>query len=78
MNFFKLISECSWLKFIDFIILNVSGGRFIVTHGTGDLYIRNIRPEDGLKRFACATSNSLTGERKLSESISLTIKGDID
>ena len=61
-----------------FLFFHLTGGRFIVTHGSGDLYIRNIRPEDALKRFACATSNTLTGERKLSESISLTIKGDFD
>lgn len=53
----------------------ITGGRYIVTSGHGDLFIRSVRPDDAMKRFSCLTTNSLTGERKLSESVALSIKG---
>lgn len=43
--------------------------------GHADLCIRNVRPDDATKRFTCMTTNTLTGERKLSEAVSLSIKG---
>lgn len=59
------------------MLKNFTGGRYIVTSGNGDLCIRNVRPDDALKRFTCMATNSLTGERKLSEAVSLSIKGKI-
>lgn len=53
-------------------------GRYIVMSGSNDLYIRNVRTDDAVKRFSCVTINSLTGERKISETVLLTIKGDRD
>lgn len=57
------------------LIDTISGGRYIVTSGQSDLCIRNVRPDDASKKFACVTTNTLTGERKLSDAVSLSIKG---
>lgn len=43
--------------------------------GSIDLCIRVVRPEDAAKKFSCLATNILTGERKLSEVVSLSIKG---
>lgn len=51
------------------------GGRYFVTSGTGDLYIRNVRPDDNLKKIACQTTNKISRERKLSEPVYLSVKG---
>lgn len=47
----------------------------MVTNGYGDLFVRNVRAEDGLKQFSCLAVNSLTGERQQSEAVYLGIKG---
>lgn len=52
-----------------------TGGRYIVTSGNIDLCIRVVRPEDASKTFSCLTTNTLTGERKRSDSVMLSIKG---
>lgn len=52
------------------------GGRYIVSTANGDLYVRSVRAEDGLKRFSCMTINSLTGERKSSDSVLLSVRGE--
>jgi hypothetical protein len=52
-----------------------SGGHYMVTNGYGDLFVRNVRAEDGLKQFSCLAVNSLTGERQQSEAVYLDIKG---
>lgn len=51
------------------------GGRYFVTSGTGDLYIRNVRADDNLKKFTCQTTNKISRERKHSEPVYLSIKG---
>lgn len=57
------------------IIKLYTGGRYIVTSGNVDLCIRVVRPEDASKKFTCLTTNTLTGERKLSDVVMLSIKG---
>lgn len=54
---------------------NFTGGRFIAASGHGDLCIRSVRLDDANKGFSCLTTNSLTGEKKLSEAATLSIKG---
>lgn len=61
--------------FLILFLFFLTGGRYIVTSGTGDLYIRNVRSEDSMKRFSCLTVNSLTGEKKLSDPIYLKGNG---
>jgi Down syndrome cell adhesion molecule len=53
----------------------LTGGRYIIMSGNIDLCIRIVRPDDAAKKFSCLTTNTLTGERKLSDVISLSIKG---
>lgn len=50
-------------------------GRYFVTSSTGDLYIRSVKADDNLKKFACQTTNRITRERKISEPVHLSIKG---
>jgi hypothetical protein len=71
---FYLPPECQIIKSFLFF-MPYTGGRFIITNGHKDLCIRVIRPEDAAKKFACLTTNRLTGETKISESVGLTIKG---
>lgn len=73
----KRDNEYLWYfeQFFSSIWLRSTGGRFIITNGHKDLCIRVIRPEDAAKKFACLTTNRLSGETKISESVSLTIKG---
>ncbi|XP_047351251.1 Down syndrome cell adhesion molecule-like protein Dscam2 isoform X6 [Vespa velutina] len=47
-------------------------GRFVVT-SQGDLHIRAVRPEDGRVTYSCLTLHALTGERRKSESATLTV-----
>lgn len=49
-----------------------------MTSTTGDLYIRSVKSEDNLKKFACQTFNKITRERKISEPVHLSAKGIID
>uniref|UniRef100_A0A1S4GPA3 Uncharacterized protein n=1 Tax=Anopheles gambiae TaxID=7165 RepID=A0A1S4GPA3_ANOGA len=53
------------------------GTRYVVTTPGGELCIRNVNEEDRLKRFSCVTVDTLTGERKTSEAILLTLKDNI-
>lgn len=46
-----------------------------MTSTTGDLYIRSVKSEDNLKKFACQTFNKITRERKISEAVHLSVKG---
>lgn len=46
-----------------------------MTSGSVDLCIRSVRPDDATKKFSCLTTNTLTGERKASDVVSLSIKG---
>ncbi|XP_035786671.1 Down syndrome cell adhesion molecule-like protein Dscam2 isoform X3 [Anopheles albimanus] len=50
------------------------GTRYVVTTPGGELCIRNVNEEDRLKRFSCVTVDTLTGERKTSEAVLLTLK----
>lgn len=49
----------------------------MVSSGTGDLYIRSVKSDDNTKKFSCQTTNVLSGERKLSEPVYLSIKGKL-
>lgn len=53
----------------------IIGGRYFVTSGTGDLYIRSIKLDDNLKKFACQTTNKISREQKMSEPVLLSVKG---
>lgn len=61
---------------IFFVHFHSTAGRYGVASGTGNLYIRSVRSEDSLKKFSCEILNILTGERKLSDHVFLTIKGE--
>lgn len=61
--------------FFSFCCLIYSAGRYFVTSGTGDLYIRSVKADDNLKKFSCQTMNKISRERKISEPVYLTIKG---
>lgn len=50
-------------------------GRYFMTSSTGELYIRSVKADDNLKKFACQTTNKITRERKISEPVQLSIKG---
>ncbi|XP_043491862.1 Down syndrome cell adhesion molecule-like protein Dscam2 isoform X4 [Polistes fuscatus] len=68
------LTVTSWFR-DDAILLPGStdtGGRFVVT-SQGDLHIRAVRPEDGRVTYSCLTLHALTGERRRSESASLTV-----
>ncbi|XP_055715988.1 cell adhesion molecule Dscam2 isoform X2 [Phlebotomus papatasi] len=70
------VSVTSWYRGDEVLLPEISdvGGRYSVTLGSNDLYIRSVRSEDGLKEFSCLTINTLTGERKLSDPIFLSVK----
>uniref|UniRef100_A0A182NQ64 Down syndrome cell adhesion molecule-like protein Dscam2 n=1 Tax=Anopheles dirus TaxID=7168 RepID=A0A182NQ64_9DIPT len=51
-----------------------TGTRYVVTAPGGELCIRNVNEEDRLKRFSCVTVDTLTGERKTSEAVLLSLK----
>lgn len=57
------------------VYLYYLAGRYFVTSSTGDLYIRSVKADDNLKKFACQTTNRITRERKISEPVHLSIKG---
>lgn len=57
------------------MMMIITGGRYIVTSGNVDLCMRTVRPDDATKKFSCLATNTLTGERKLSEVVTLSIKG---
>lgn len=63
------------VTYIFYVIL--LAGRYVVTSGTGDLYIRSVKSDDNTKKFSCQTTNILSGERKLSEPVYLSIKGKL-
>ncbi|XP_015187903.1 PREDICTED: Down syndrome cell adhesion molecule-like protein Dscam2 isoform X4 [Polistes dominula] len=68
------LTVTSWFR-DDAILLPGStdtGGRFVVT-SQGDLHIRAVRPEDGRVTYSCLTLHALTGERRRSESATLTV-----
>lgn len=46
-----------------------------MTSGNGDLYIRTVQADDGLKKFSCQTIHKISRERKLSDTIYLSTKG---
>lgn len=54
-----------------------SAGRYAVISGSGDLHIRSVKPDDSLNKFSCVTINSLNGERRLSDAVYLSVKGNI-
>lgn len=75
----RFFRQCSSVIVISthifFYILIKPGGRYFVTSGTGDLYIRSVKIDDKLKMFSCQTMNKVTRERKISEPVYLSIKG---
>lgn len=73
------VAVSSWFKDDNILFpgRSDSGGRFLVTHGTGNLHIRAVREEDGSSEYSCLTIHSLTHERKRSPPILLTISGKL-
>ncbi|XP_044017269.1 Down syndrome cell adhesion molecule-like protein Dscam2 [Aphidius gifuensis] len=68
------LTVTSWYR-DDAILLPGSidtGGRFVVT-SQGDLHIRNTKVEDGRVTYWCLTLHTLTGERRKSEHVTLTV-----
>ncbi|XP_063973280.1 cell adhesion molecule Dscam1 isoform X2 [Diachasmimorpha longicaudata] len=68
------LTVTSWYR-DDAILLPGSidtGGRFVVT-SQGDLHIRNTKAEDGRASYHCLTLHTLTGERRKSEHVTLTV-----
>lgn len=59
------------------ICIIFSAGRYFVTSGTRDLYIRSVKADDNLKKFACQTTNKISRERKVSEPVHLSVKGKL-
>lgn len=58
-----------------FFSYTLSAGRYVVLSASGDLYVRSIRAEDGLVKYACLVTNTLNGDRQRSEAVTLQIKG---
>lgn len=50
-------------------------GRYAVISGSGNLHVRSVRSDDGVTKFACMTINVLSGERKKSDGVFLSVKG---
>ncbi|KAL7024043.1 hypothetical protein ACKWTF_012881 [Chironomus riparius] len=71
----EFVEITSWYRGEELLTDNSDiSGRYIVTSGNVDLCIRVVRPEDASKKFTCLTTNTLTGERKLSDVVMLSIK----
>ena len=66
-----------YLNQFNILYCKFTAGRYVVLSSSGDLYIRAIRSEDALMKFSCLTTNTLSGERQRSDSVSLTFKGII-
>ncbi|KAL5284148.1 hypothetical protein ACFFRR_006432 [Megaselia abdita] len=66
----------NWFRGDEVLLPDVNdvGGRYVVLSTFGDLYIRSVRQEDGHTKFACMTTNTLSGERQRSEAVNLNIK----
>ncbi|XP_055923956.1 cell adhesion molecule Dscam2 isoform X1 [Eupeodes corollae] len=72
----QYVKVTSWNRGDEVLLPDQSdvAGRYVVLSTSGDLYIRSVRAEDGLVKFWCLTTNTLSGERQRSDSITPTIK----
>ncbi|XP_055315179.1 cell adhesion molecule Dscam2 isoform X2 [Sitodiplosis mosellana] len=72
----KFVVVSSWFRGDEELLAEIAdmGGRYFVTSTTGDLYIRSVKSDDNLKKFACQTFNKITRERKISEPVHLSVK----
>lgn len=72
MNLYRFLKV---LKFYLKKKIFFTAGRYAITSSNGDLHIRTVKSEDGRTKFSCLTTNTLSGERKISDSVYLSIKG---
>ncbi|XP_055385270.1 cell adhesion molecule Dscam2 isoform X2 [Condylostylus longicornis] len=72
----QYVTVSSWYKGDEVLLPDLSdiAGRYVVLSSSGDLYIRSVRSEDAIVKFSCLTTNTLSGERQRSDSVSLTFK----
>lgn len=72
----EFVQVSAWYRDKEMLIPDRSdlGMRYIVTSPSGDLCIRNVNIDDRQKQFSCVSTDTLTGERKISTSVFLTIK----
>lgn len=55
-----------------------AAGRYAVIAATGDLHIRIVKSDDSLQKFSCVAVNILNGERRMSDAVYLSVKGELD
>lgn len=72
----EFVQVSAWYRDKEMLIPERSdlGMRYIVSSPTGDLCIRNVNIDDRQKQFSCVSTDILTGERKISTSVFLSIK----
>ncbi|XP_058830387.1 cell adhesion molecule Dscam2 isoform X2 [Topomyia yanbarensis] len=72
----EFVQVSAWYRDKEVLIPDPSeiGMRYIVTSPSGDLWIRNVDIDDRQKQFSCVATDMLTGEKKHSSSVFLTIK----